>query len=401
MRKSLLLTLLAALPLVLHFHMIDFPPEVLARFPGISPQQPDVFNWWKNAVLYAGALILLCYGWKPAKLNRMFYVFAGCVVVSAVLSPFPEIAWFGMPNYLEGAVALLAYCVLALSASDVAMDPEALVNPLAWSTVAMFVACFAQYWNPEWFLKGTHFLIFGNQPQYQMSMETWPLFGTLMNQNLLGTFCAIVYPIFLARRRWFPCLLAVLMAVGSQSRGAWFAMVIATLYLVCKYRTWRLAVPLGFFVLGVALVYLHPTHGGMKWSLASSGRVYVWKKTAEILHPHHLLYGDGPGAFALEFDQTDAKGKLAQGWQPATVVDRPHNFYLQTLHATGLLSLLGLLIFFAGFLLESKEVAINAAVLSYLVNVLFTDSCTSVAPLFWIILGTGVGRLKILKKEKS
>jgi O-antigen ligase len=195
--------------------------------------------------------------------------------------------------------------------------------------------------------------------------------------------------------------IAVLLAVGSQSRGAWFAMLLATIYLGFKYRTWRLLIPAAFFVISVGVVYLHPTHGGMKWSVASSGRVYVWRKTMEIIAPSTVFYGYGPGAFTMEFPNDDAKGKIAQGWTPETVVDRPHNFYLQVLHASGGLSLIALLVLFAGFLLESKEVAINAAVLSYLVNVFFTDSCTSVAPLFWILLGTGVGRLKSLNKEKK
>lgn len=103
----------------------------------------------------------------------------------------------------------------------------------------------------------------------------------------------------------------------------------------------------------------------------------------------------------MEFPQDDAEGKRAQGWTPQTIVDRPHNFYLQVIHASGVISLLALLVLVAGFLLESKEIAINTAVLSYLVNVAFTDSSSSVAPLFWIFLGTGVGRLKSLNKEKS
>lgn len=401
MRKSLLLFLVAVLPLVLHLHFVEFPMEVLAKFH-TAPLQPDIFNWWKNGLLYAVAALLTAWGWrKPMPLfKQCIAVYLGLVVVSSVASRYPEVAWFGMPNYLEGAVAIAAYCVLFLSSADVAMEVQDLHRPFAICTWVMFGACALQYFNPEWFRLATHFLVFGRHPEFQMSMETWPLFGTLMNQNLLGTFAALVYAFFLARGKWVMTLVAVLLAVGSQSRGAWFAMLLATIYLGFKYRTWRLAIPLVFFGLGIAMVYLHPTHGGFKWSLQSSGRVYVWKKTLGILEPSSFFYGYGPGAFTMEFPNDDVAGKKAQGWTPETIVDRPHNFYLQVLHASGGLSLIALLLLFAGFLLESKEVALNAAVLSYLVNVFFTDSCTSVAPLFWILLGTGVGRLKSLNKEK-
>jgi hypothetical protein len=402
MRKTLILLLVAALPLVLHLHFIEFPFEVLRKFP-VTPLQPDIFAWWKNALLYSVSGLLCVWGWrKPMPLFRQcILAYLGGTVYSSVSSDYPEIVWFGMPNYLEGTVAIASYCVLFLSSADVAMDPKKLEKPSIFCTLAMFGACALQYINPEWFKWASHFIVFGNRPDYQMGMETWPLFGTLMNSNLLGTFAALMYAFFLARGKWVMTAIAVVMAVGSQSRGAWFAMVIATIYLGFKYRTWRLAIPAAFFVIGVTIVYLHPTHGGMKWSVASSGRTYVWKHSFETMSPHHLLFGNGPGAYAMEFNQDDAKGKIEQGWTPQTIVDRPHNFYLQVLHASGLLSLVALLVLFAGFFVESKEVALNAAVLSYLVNVFFTDSCTAVAPLFWIFLGTGVGRLKSLNKEKS
>lgn len=401
MRSFLLLFLMVTIPLIIHLHYIDFPLEVLQHFQ-VTPHQPDVLNWWKNEVLYLTSIVLLCWKWRPIPFfKQCLGVYFGLVVVSSVLSKYPEICWFGMPNYMEGTLAIGAYCVLFLTAATVKMEVSRMQRPLAVCTWVMLLACALQYFDPHWFRWATHWIMFGNQPDFQWGMETWPLFGTLMNQNVLGTFSALVYAFFLARKKWLMTLVAVLLAVGSQSRGAWFAMVLATLYLGLKYRTWRLAIPLVFFGIGIGIVYLHPGGQGFKWSLGSSGRIYIWQNTISILEPSTFFYGYGPGAFALEFPQNDPVGKVAQGWKPQDVVDRPHNFYLQVLHASGGISLIALLVLFAGFLLESKEIAINAAVLSYLVNVFFTDSCTSVAPLFWIMLGTGVGRLKSLNKEKS
>ncbi len=396
-----MLSLVAFVPLIIHIHFVEFPQEVLRKF-NTQPIQPDIFNWWKNALLYSVTSVFLCWKWRPMPLfKQCISVYFVLVVISSILSLYPEIVLWGMPNYLEGTIAIGCYCVLFLTAANLAIEIKSLHTPLAIATWGMFICAALQYFNLDWFQTASHFIVFGPHPEFQMSIQGWPLFGTLMNGNVLGSFSALVYPFFLARRRWALTMISVLLAVGSQSRGAWFAMALATVYLALKYRAWRLAIPLVFFSLGIGMVYLHPTHGGFKWSLQSSGRVYVWKKTIGMLSVGDLFYGHGPGAFTMEFPQGDAAGKRAQGWQPETIVDRPHNFYLQVIHASGVISLIALLVLFGGFLLESKEIAINAAVLSYLVNVFFTDSCTSVAPLFWILLGTGVGRLKSLNKEKK
>lgn len=400
MRKCLLLFLVCFLPLVMHLHFVEFPSEVTAHF-NTAVFQPDIFNWWKNAVLYSVALVLLYLGWRRGSFfSRLVSDYFWLTLVSGVLSRYPAVAIYGMPNYLEGALAIGSYCILFLAAETEGMDSSRFDRPLTFCTSVMFLLCALQYWSPGWFQLATHWFVFGIHPEYRMSIETWPLFGSLMNQNILGTFAALVYAFFLARGKTVMTLISVLLAVGSQSRGAWFAMLIATLYLVCKYRKWRLALPLAFFAIGIGLVYARPLQGGFKWTVTSSGRTYVWKNTLSLLSPSTFFLGSGPGAFTMEFPQNDAAGKRAQGWTPETIVDRPHNFYLQVLHASGGLALIALLAVFAGFLLLSKEVAINAAVISYLVNVFFTDSCTSVAPLFWILLGTGVGRLKTLHREK-
>lgn len=400
-RRMLLLFLLAFMPLIMRYHLVQFPPEVLKFFP-VLPVQGDLFNWWRSATLCSVCGFLLLWKWRDLPFYKTcIFIYFAMVVASSILSNYPEVVLWGMPNYLEGTLAIGCYCVLFLTSATVVPTDKQLEWPIVFATLVTFIACALQYFSPQAFIDSTHWLIFGNHPEMQMSMETWPLFGLQMNQNMLGTFAAICYAFFLGRGRWFMVFLCVVTAVGCQSRGSWVAMVIATVYLAFKYRTWKMIVPITFFAIGIAIVYLHPTKGGFKWTMVSSGRIYVWQKTFSVLSPSVGLLGYGPGAFAMDFPQNDAKGKIANGWKPETVVDRPHNFYLQVLHASGGISLIALLALFGKFLLESKEIALNAAVLSYLVNVFFTDSCTSVAPIFWILLGTGVGRLKILNREKK
>jgi O-antigen ligase len=394
--NAILLFLIVAMPLVMKLAFLEFPAELLKHFPGVSPIQPDVFNWWKNSVLYcAAAGLLLATKPKESFFTRAMCVYVVAVAVSTALSAYGWVSVWGMPNYLEGAAAIFCYAILFRTAISARIESFPIEVALTLVTWVIFLACQIQYMSASTFCAIMKPVVFGAGSSYELSMQTWPLFGTVMNSNVLGTFAALVYAFFLARGNTFMTMVSVLIAVGSQSRGAWLAMCVATVYLAIKYRKWRVSLPAIFFVVGVALVYLHPTHGGMKWSMASSsGRVYVWKNTLRILEPHHMFYGDGPGVFAVKFPQGDAAGKRAQGWTPELVVDRPHNFYLQVLHASGLISLVALLALFGAYFIKSKEVALNAAVLSYLVNVCFTDSCTSVAPLFLIILGTGVGRLK-------
>jgi hypothetical protein len=88
--------------------------------------------------------------------------------------------------------------------------------------------------------------------------------------------------------------------------------------------------------------------------------------------------------------------------------------YLQTAVNTGVLSLLALLAVWAIYLFDSFKIYLKGniesfaqymgaatflSVIAYLVAGLFNDNVVSVAPLFWILLGMGIGINRMIKTQ--
>lgn len=141
-----------------------------------------------------------------------------------------------------------------------------------------------------------------------------------------------------------------------------------------------------------------------KERLASS-RGYIWSRSIPLLK-ETILLGHGPDTFAAYFPQNDFKGKMyayyGDMWQ---LVDKPHDFYLQTAINTGVISLLALITLFVLYFIDSIKIynrrevddfyymtglSCFIAVCGYLGAAIFNDSVVSVAPVFWAILGLGI-----------
>lgn len=147
-----------------------------------------------------------------------------------------------------------------------------------------------------------------------------------------------------------------------------------------------------------------------------SSRGYIWSRSIPLLK-NTIIKGYGPDTFAIYFPQNDFKGKMyaydGDMWQ---LVDKPHNLYLQTALSTGVISLIALLALFVIYIVKSISlyfkneyndflsiagVSIFAAVCGYLGAGMFNDSVVSVAPVFWIILGTGIAINHMISKKKK
>ena len=118
----------------------------------------------------------------------------------------------------------------------------------------------------------------------------------------------------------------------------------------------------------------------------------------------------------LVFPQEDYVGRFNVGTDGVIdiVIDKPHNMYLQTAINTGVISLLALITIWGIYLIDSFKIyikgnmesfteymgaAVFLSITAYLAAGIFNDSVVSVAPLFWILLGTGIGINRIIKNE--
>ena len=138
-----------------------------------------------------------------------------------------------------------------------------------------------------------------------------------------------------------------------------------------------------------------------------SGRAFIWSRSLPLLSDT-LFIGKGPDTYPAYFPQDDFRGQLNVLGKLTWVVDKPHNFYIQIAHAAGLPGLLFFVILIACVIwwLLSKSnklffvhehqllnLGLAAALASYAFSILFNDSLVAVAPVFWVILGVGVGRV--------
>ena len=175
-----------------------------------------------------------------------------------------------------------------------------------------------------------------------------------------------------------------------------------------------------FHVLGTSgqLIDLikYPSWGFVGRESFASNRGYIWSRTIPLLKDT-LFIGYGPDTYALHFPNDDYVGKVQSNFDLNTLVDKPHNLYLQTAVNTGVLSLISLLAIFTMYivsgvkvyfkkkqfdnLLEVSGIGIFFAICVYLMMSFLNDSTVSVAPVFWILLGIGISINMNLSKQEN
>jgi O-antigen ligase len=148
----------------------------------------------------------------------------------------------------------------------------------------------------------------------------------------------------------------------------------------------------------------------------ASSRGYIWSRSVPMLKDS-LLVGQGPDMYAIAFPQQDFVGKANSFSSHTTIVDKPHNLYLQIGINTGVLSLLALMAVYVLYAKDSlalyfrkKEktfldfmgIGAFSGVMAYLGAGFFNDQIISVAPLFYVLTGFGIAvNQLVISKEGS
>ncbi len=134
-----------------------------------------------------------------------------------------------------------------------------------------------------------------------------------------------------------------------------------------------------------------------------TGRGYIWVQSLPVMKDS-LLLGKGCGNFAFNFRQNELVGLLNTHGSMKYVIDRPHNWYLQVFVSNGLPFLICMLVLFAIIVIKGIRLAIRkeigafelgllAGVLTFMITGLINDSCITVNPLFWLVLGLTARRI--------
>ncbi len=135
-----------------------------------------------------------------------------------------------------------------------------------------------------------------------------------------------------------------------------------------------------------------------------SARGYIWSRSLPVLLKDNLIIGNGPDTFPAYFPQND---RLAKWWAYGTTnmnVDKAHSLYLQIGMNQGGIALTAFLVMVITYIIHSFKlysfkdeydgtdamgIGVFLAIVGYLGAGIFNDSIISVAPIFWILLGTG------------
>ena len=143
-------------------------------------------------------------------------------------------------------------------------------------------------------------------------------------------------------------------------------------------------------------------------------RGYIWDRTIPLLKKYFLL-GSGPDTFIIAFPNNDLVGMYNSG-HVNEIITKPHCMYLQVGVQTGVPSLIALLVFFGWYLIDSLRiywkchyseymtfigVGILGSVIGYLIISLTNDSCVALSPIFYALIGIGLGINHKIRKDKS
>lgn len=146
-----------------------------------------------------------------------------------------------------------------------------------------------------------------------------------------------------------------------------------------------------------------------------SMRGYIWARSIPLLKDN-LILGSGPDTFVFRFPQNDLIGLYYAYGTPNTIVDKPHNLYLQIALNNGLIALFAFLSIMVIYIVDSiKLYALKSdynksqvfgsvtylGIIGYLFAGIFNDSVISVAPVFWIILGVGIALNHMNRKTSN
>lgn len=146
-----------------------------------------------------------------------------------------------------------------------------------------------------------------------------------------------------------------------------------------------------------------------------SARGYIWSRSLPLLK-RTMIIGFGPDTFLVKFPQGDILAKWYAYGTTNMTVDKAHNWYLQVGVNQGLIALVALLALLLLYIIDSlslymfrKEynetevfaIAILLGVVGYMGAGFFNDSVVSVAPIFWCLLGFGLGANYWVKKLRN
>ena len=259
-----LILVLGIIPLVVHMQLVPLSAEVQPFWK--ENYATDFFSYYKSKLLILTAIYMVCafayyksQGLKDTIFkDKSMYIYFGATAVfalfailSTLLAQYKSVAIWGAPERCEGIGMILIYVLIMLYALWAYLhNPEFryILLPLGVLTaITTFLGIF-QFFGHDLFTTefGQVFIIpamYRAQGTLQLLFERGKIYGTMYHYNYMGSFGAMMVPLFLVlalflkdRKAKLFCgimtVLALFLLLGSTSRAGIIGLALAAVCFV-------------------------------------------------------------------------------------------------------------------------------------------------------------------------
>lgn len=362
--------------------------------------------------------------WRLVRPELAMWTFVLAVLLSSATSVNAQLSLLGAPGRYEGLFAILAYIALFL------VGVHFFGSQSGWHTLATASGIAAavtiaygigQLFMPPLFA-GEAFI---REWYAGLGMPRIP--STLGSPVVFGGYLATMIPLLLAlavmptrRGRVFWLIMASLgyVAAGfTLTRAAWLAIAVSTGILVVgpqgrPFRRSAAAAVGGAVLVGAVLLFAvvgSPEPVGQRvvssfdvTAGSSAQRLYIWERTIALIRARPWL-GWGLETLREVFPYDRPALVRVFGVRPV-IVDKAHNDILQVAVSVGVPGAVAYAVFWTGVIsaavrlwkradASARPLAAGwlAAITAYLIQVQFSFSAVSLAPMVWLLAGAAVG----------
>lgn len=272
--------LLGVVPLIVRLAFVDMGPDASKVF--YTQQVADFFSHYKSIAIISLAVIMLgivflIYEKSKVKWDKeikayciLTAIFVVMTIISSLTSQYRDIAIWGIADRSEGMVMIVSYMVIMLYTIYIVReqsDYKYIILPLVFLIVITGILGFAQYIGNDLLLNtelGKQIIVPEQHAQVRESLnaqyEKQRIYGTMYHYNYMGSFCAMMVPMFLSmtlfvsgykRKILFGsiAIVSTLLLFGSTSRAGLIGLgcSLIVLAIICtrrilKHYKWTLMV---------------------------------------------------------------------------------------------------------------------------------------------------------------